>query len=360
MTKPLLPYKRVRQFVLDQISAGNWKLGMLIPSEMELAGQLSVHRLTVNRVLTEFARDGMLGRRRGVGTTLVEKPKPKPNGIQKTVGLITGHHFDPITNPYFGVIFEKLRKILKTHGVYLIPLGDATEYLENKSEPVSVLEDFSAIAMLGTSDSEHTMRQLEQCGHPAVIIAVSEYQGPLAHVATEDEADAGLIAKKLLALGHRLIVHINALPPKRLQSKLHGFLQACEQEGHSMPFRYIVEARGLEMHDGKEAMLGFLKRGLPFTAVFGATDNLALGAMSALSESGILIPKQVSVVGFDGIEAALHSSPRLATMRVSRTNMAEKAAECLLALCSGHPVPEINTPLRAKWIEGATLGPVPH
>jgi DNA-binding LacI/PurR family transcriptional regulator len=225
---------------------------------------------------------------------------------------------------------------------------------------VSSLEDFSAIAMLGVPESARTMQQLEQCGFPAMIIGMSEYEGPLPHVATEDEADAGLIATKLLALGHRLIVHINALPPKRLQSKLHGFLQACEQEGHSMPFRYIVEARGLEMHDGKEAMLEFLKRGLPFTAVFGATDNLALGAMSALSESGILIPEQVSVVGFDGIDAALHSSPRLATMRVSRTNMAEAAAKCLLALCSGRPAPEKNTPLRAKWIEGGTLMPAPR
>ena len=359
MTKPLLPYKRVRQFVLNQISSGNWKTGMLIPSEVQLAADLSVHRLTVNRVLTDFARDGIMVRRRGVGTTLLEKPKPKPNGTQKTVGLITGHHFDPITNPYFGVIFEKLRKILKTHGIYLIPLGDATEYLENKSAPVSSLEDFSAIAMLGIPESARTMQQLEQCGCHAMIIGVSEYEGPLPHVATEDEEDAALVARKLLGLGHRQIMHLNAIPPKRLNSKLQGFLRACEQEGHAIPYRYVVEARGLEMRDGKEAMLEFLKKGLPFTAVFGATDNLALGAMSALSESGILIPEQVSVVGFDGIEAALHSSPRLATMCVSRTSMAEAAADCLLSLCSGHPAPEKNTPLRAKWIEGATLGPAP-
>jgi LacI family repressor for deo operon, udp, cdd, tsx, nupC, and nupG len=360
MTKPILPYKRVRQFVLNQISSGNWKTGMLIPSEVQLAGELSVHRLTVNRVLTDFARDGIMVRRRGVGTTLLEKPKPKLSGTQKTVGLISGHHFDPVTNPYYGVIFEKLRKILKTNGVYLIPLGDATDYLENKSAPVSSVEDFSAIAMLGGPESARAMQQFEQCGCPAMIIGMSEYEGPLPHVATEDEEDAALVARKLLGLGHRLIVHINAIPPKRLQSKLQGLLQACEQEGHSMPFRYIVEARGLEMRDGKEAMLEFLKRGLPFTAVFGATDNLALGAMSALRESGILIPEQVSVVGFDGIESALHSSPPLATMRVSRTNMAKTAADCLLALCSGRPAPENNPPLRAEWIEGATLGPPPH
>jgi DNA-binding LacI/PurR family transcriptional regulator len=178
-------------------------------------------------------------------------------------------------------------------------------------------------------------------------------------VATEDEADAGLVARKLLSWGHRQIVHINAIPPKRIQSRLQGFLGACERGGQSIPFRYIVEARGLEMRDGKDAMLEFLKLGLPFTAVFGATDNLALGAMSALVENGISIPSQVSVVGFDGIEAGIHSTPPLATMKVSRTDLAESAAECLLAICDGRPVPDQKNRLHSQWLEGGSLGPAP-
>lgn len=362
MSKPLFPYQQVRQFALDQIASGTWKPGMLIPSEMKLAEQLSVHRLTVNRVLTELARDGLMVRRRGVGTTLLAERKPslKPNPGQGLVGLITGHHFDPVTNPFFGVIFEKLRRILKTHGIYLIPLGDATEFFDSSSSLIKPPEDLSALAMLGTPNNARTMRQLEECRHPSMIIGVSEYEGPLPHVATEDEADAGLVAKKLLDLGHRHIVHLNAIPPMRIQSRLQGFLRACEQEGHSLPFRYIVEANGLEMRDGKDAMLGFLKLGLPFTAVFGAIDNLALGAMSTLVESGITIPKQVSVVGFDGIEAAIHAVPPLSTMRVSRSSLAERAAECLVALCSGMPVPAQKKEIHSTWIEGGTLGPAPR
>ena len=362
MPTALFPYQQVRQYVLDRISSGDWKPGELIPSEMKLAEQLSVHRLTVNRVLTEFARDGLFVRRRGVGTTLLENRRPslKPNAGQSLVGLITGHHFDPATNPFYGVIFEKLRKILKAHGIYLIPLGDANEFFGSSPHPISPPDDISALAMLGIPDNERTMRQLEECKHPAMIIGVSEYDGPLPHVATADEADAGLVAKKLLALGHRQIVHLNARPPMRIQSRLNGFLRTCEANGLSIPFRYIVEARGLEMGDGKEAMLGFLKLGLPFTAVFGAIDNLAIGAMSALVESGISIPEQVSVVGFDGIDAAIHGVPPLSTMRVSRTSLAEQAAECLVALCAGHSVPPQKRQIHSTWIEGATLGPPPR
>jgi len=73
MAKSLFPYQQVRRFVLDQLDQGLWKSGDLLPAEVKLAAQLSVHRLTVNRVMTELVREGLLVRRRGVGTLVGEK-----------------------------------------------------------------------------------------------------------------------------------------------------------------------------------------------------------------------------------------------------------------------------------------------
>lgn len=360
MSTPLFPYQQVRHFVLEQIATEKWKEGELIPSEIKLAAELSVHRLTVNRVLTELARDGLLIRRRGVGTTLTgQKPTPKPQKNRNLVGLICGHHFDPVSNPYYGVIFEKMRKILKSHGLYLLPLGNAEEYFANHPESANPSDDLSAIAMLGPTENDHTINMLQNCGCPAIIIGVSEYQGTLPHINTADYADAQQIAEKLFALGHQNIVHINSIPPKRIHTRLAGFLYGCEQAGHSIPYRYILEAKGLEIRDGKAAMQEFLETGLPFTAVFGAIDNLALGAMSALLENGISIPEQVSIVGFDGVEASLHGSPKLATMCVSRMAMAERAAQSLTNLCLGYPANIHHPPLYSTWFEGETLGPPP-
>lgn len=357
MTKQLFPYQQVRKHVLERISDGSWVPGELIPAEVKLAAELSVHRLTVNRVLTELAREGLLLRRRGAGTVLLRKSRPDPGEGRKLVGLITGHHFDPATNPFFGVIFERLRKALKAQGIFLLPMGDAHEVFGGGTQGMVVHRDLAALAMLGGPEGRETTRRLEECGYPAMIIGVSEYEGPLPHVETADEADAGTVARKLLALGHRQIVHINATPPMRIRTRLQGFLHACEEHGHALPFRYIVDAKGLEIRDGKEAMLGFLKLGLPFTAVFGAIDNLALGAMAALVESGIDVPGQVSVAGFDGIDAALHSIPLLSTMKVSRSSLAEQAAQCLVEMCAGRPCPKPSRQPHAKWIEGATVAP---
>jgi LacI family transcriptional regulator len=106
-------------------------------------------------------------------------------------------------------------------------------------------------------------------------------------------------------------------------------------------------------------MLEFLDRDLPFTAVFGGNDNLALGALSALKERGLDVPGQVSIVGFDGIDSALHSSPPLTTMKVSRRRLAEKAVELIVASCAGTNAAEPSGHLSSTWVEGGTLAAPP-
>jgi len=140
-----------------------------------------------------------------------------------------------------------------------------------------------------------------------------------------------------------------------MHSRLQGFLSSCEKAGHAIPFRYVVEAHGLEVADGKAAMADFLKRELPFTAVFGGNDNLALGAMAALKEAGIDVPREVSVVGFDGIEMAAHSHPPLSTMKVSRQRLAEQAALRIVSACTGGTDASTCQPVASTWIEGGTL-----
>ena len=359
MAKSIFPYQQVRRFILDQLDQGIWKPGDLLPAEVKLAAQLSVHRLTVNRVMTELVREGVLIRQRGVGTLVDGKKRGsgKPVLGKGLVGLITGHHFNPGTNQYYGYIFEKMRELLSDEGIYLMPLGNAKEFFDKSSKTSAtgnIRDSLCALALLGTVEPP-IFHALENFERPAVIIGVSEYTGSLPCVATDDEADAAKVAERILALGHRQIVHLNAASPLRMHARLQGFLSACEQAGHAIPFRYVVEAQGLEVADGRAAMEEFLGRNLPFTAIFGGNDNLALGAISALKERGISVPRDVSVVGFDGIQAALQSHPPLATMKVSRHRLAEQAVARLVAVCTGIAGSNLVDRLDSQWIEGGTL-----
>lgn len=356
MPKNVFPYQQVRQFIVDQVQRVVWKPGECLPSEVDLAEQLNVHRLTINRVMRDLVRDGLLHRRRGVGTFVVEA---KPTGRRAPfgdglVGVLTGHDFNPVTNPYYGEMFEGLRRGLMRHGIYALPLGDISEYMELVSSGIcqSLQKSLSGIALMGPADPEAFLF-LESMKVPVAVLGVSEYDGTLPHVASDDCNDAGAVAKKMLALGHTNIVHLT----RQLVSKLEGFLEACELDGHSVPFRYVLQANGFEIDDGRSAMHEFMNRDLPFTAVFGATDHLALGAMMALRERGLRVPEDVSVVGFDGLPARTPGLPRLSTMSVPRERIGEQAAELLANISKGRKAPASMARLPSEWISGETLGP---
>jgi len=72
------------------------------------------------------------------------------------------------------------------------------------------------------------------------------------------------------------------------------------------------------------------------TAVFAASDMLALGALAAAREKGLRVPEDVSVAGFDDIDFAAFSDPPLTTLRVPASRMGEMAVEVLMEMIEGN------------------------
>ncbi|GKX34493.1 MAG: histidine utilization repressor [Rhizobiaceae bacterium MnEN-MB40S] len=66
-------YKEIRSVLLDRIKSGEWKPGMLMPPEAELAGEYGTTRVTVNRAMQALAEDGFVERRRKAGTRVVQR-----------------------------------------------------------------------------------------------------------------------------------------------------------------------------------------------------------------------------------------------------------------------------------------------
>ncbi|MFT7038908.1 MAG: LacI family repressor for deo operon, udp, cdd, tsx, nupC, and nupG [Paracoccaceae bacterium] len=72
------------------------------------------------------------------------------------------------------------------------------------------------------------------------------------------------------------------------------------------------------------------------TAVFCASDEMAVGFMGALQHAGVGVPEQVSVIGFDNIEVAAHLTPALTTIRQPRSLIGMRAAELLIQMIDGN------------------------
>jgi LacI family transcriptional regulator len=125
------------------------------------------------------------------------------------------------------------------------------------------------------------------------------------------------------------------LPPKRLAERKYG----------------IAEAR-----EGLRELMA--SRPAP-TALVCGNDVLAFGALLEAQRLGIMVPKALSIVGFDDLELAHHVQPALTTVRVPAQEMWRAAADRLIAALRGEPVPRMSE-IEVSLVVRESTGPAPR
>lgn len=156
----------------------------------------------------------------------------------------------------------------------------------------------------------------EREGYDSIVIA--NYHGARAAV------------DHLLDLGHRHVAMITGRERNHDASeRLRGFRDAMREAG--IPAGEVVEAAGdFTEESGFRAARKLLHSERRPTAIFAANDSMAIGAISALREAGVLVPDEMSVVGFDDIPMARYMNPPLTTVHVDISALGTLATDRLL------------------------------
>jgi DNA-binding LacI/PurR family transcriptional regulator len=155
-----------------------------------------------------------------------------------------------------------------------------------------------------------------------------------------------MAARHLLSLGRTRIAFLGGASDgcPEFQQRYQGYCQALRSTGLPVRAELQVEADNRET-SGFEAMTRLLDSGEPFDAVFAASDLIAIGAMRRMRKTGIDIPREVSVVGFDDIPAASYFTPALTTVRQDTRKAAKALVKNLLAMIGGEPGKSRQLPL---------------
>jgi len=147
-----------------------------------------------------------------------------------------------------------------------------------------------------------------------------------------DNLEGGFEASRhLLDLGRRRLAFLGGVSggcPEFLD-RYRGFQRALAEAGVALSAALQVDAISTEQA-GYEAAGTLIARRVPFDAIVGASDLIALGAMRALKEHGLVVPADVAVVGFDDIPAAGLANPPLTTMAQNTRLAGEVLVETLL------------------------------
>ena len=181
-----------------------------------------------------------------------------------------------------------------------------------------------------TFGGEKFIRQLMKQNIVCVVIWEILEETNFNYVGFDNRKAAYQATDHLVTLGHRRIGLIVGPHEKvgRVKKRFEGYKEALKD--HDIPFdSSIVVATEPDLLEGKQAMRQLLSVHNPPTAIFAASDRLAIGGLAAIKEKGLRVPHDISLVGFDDVEFAPYCDPPLTTVRVPAKEMGTLAVKVL-------------------------------
>ncbi|WP_189412963.1 LacI family DNA-binding transcriptional regulator [Neogemmobacter tilapiae] len=247
----------------------------------------------------------------------------------RTVGLI----LTSVTNPVLAQVAHQVER-------WLSQKGYGTLFASSNNDPDEeqrVIDMFRARRVDGIlaypcnhQDLER-FRQLRAGGMPVVML-VDDPEGGVDSVAIDEPAGAEKAVAHLLALGHRRIGLLDAASSKGNIKKRAGYLAALAKAGVTPEPDWIIDPREHSLEAGRRALGELLARKTGVTAVFAVNDMLALGAAHHAVTSGLRLPEDLAIVGFDNIDFARLAMIPLTSIQYEVEQLVDGAAARVLEL----------------------------
>jgi len=188
------------------------------------------------------------------------------------------------------------------------------------------------VILLGQGAHEDAMHQVQRWGRPMVVWGAVSHHETQVVVGSDNPYGGALAAERFLALGRRFPVFLGDPAHAEFAERLQGFTAAF---AHAGIVPQAPEITGFTVSAGAEAVRALLAQHCPMDALFAASDLLAIGAIRALTEHGLKVPEQVSVIGYDDTPLGATYVPPLSSIHQNFTAAGGLLARKICALIEG-------------------------
>ncbi|WP_420863507.1 LacI family DNA-binding transcriptional regulator [Algirhabdus cladophorae] len=162
----------------------------------------------------------------------------------------------------------------------------------------------------------------------------------------------------VVGLGHSAIGFIGApLQLQFAQDRLNGFQRAIVENGLTANPDYIQIA-DFSDEGGEAATNILLDMDAPPTAIVCVSDTVALGALAAIRERGLVPGQDITVIGYDGLQFGIHANPPLTTMAQPQAHAGRRLGDMLLSIIDGDDPTQHQELQRAHLVRRKTDGPM--
>lgn len=279
----------------------------------------------------------------------------------EAIGLILPIESLRISNPFFS---DLLNGIVEQSAQYGLELNVTTPLTEDQVEKTYLnyirSNRVDGFILVRVKREDARVKLLQQYNYPFVAFGRTDEKNDFSYIDDDGVKAVHQIINYLVSLGHR---RIGCITEPDILSKSHNRLLGYKQGlvGNGLPVdpALIVEGN-FRQHSGRLSGLKLLDLPNPPTAIVAANDLLALGAMSAIQERGLVVGQDVSVTGYDDIMLAEFANPPLTTLRQPAAEIGAQLCEMLFKQIHGEALKEKQIMLLPSLIVRQSTGPPPQ
>lgn len=341
-------YQQITDQFRDQVKRGEMKPGDRLPSFGEMRSQFGASQATMDRVFSLLEQDGLISREPGRGTFVTEPSRHKKSDL---IGFVGTDFTVRQRYAYCAHIVEGIEEIVQQEGKRILLL--------NSDSPVGW--DQVEGVLMNASDSA----ALEAIPEGLPCVAYLEDRVCGISVVADEFGGARQATQHLLALGHRRIAYLLQISVPWLRRRAAGYRDAFEEIGLEPKPGWVWDPKtqltaGGYREWGYENVKAWLQRDWQkqgFTALMAQNDLAAAGAIEALREAGLQVPRDVSVVGYDGTEVCDYFSPRITTIDVPLREIGAVSMKLLMRRINGEAQRSETVMLPTRLKEGESTAP---
>ena len=300
----------------------------------DIARVADVSYATVSRALSGSPEIGDATRERIL--KICDEMKYIPNSIARSmvkrrtniIGVVTAS----INNPFMSELIEAIEIAAREKGYNLMVCNSSYD-LELEKRQFSLLLGRRVDGIIVIPAGHDTAANLSGYASDVPVVYVSEnlQDGAASYVAIDNAAGARTGVEYLHSMGHRSILYLGRRPGSLTHRlRADGVLSSCDALGMTVTFKDNDTAGKSSMEVGYMLAKEYFASPCGATAIFCATDALALGAMKAADEAGVRIPDDISLLGFDNISFTALPRIGITTVEQPKTEMARAAIEMVL------------------------------
>ena len=235
-----------------------------------------------------------------------------------------GHLADEITQRGYGLVLQKV----------LPPMADWLPELvaSNRSD---------GIIVIGQSTEHKALELVAEDYLPLVVWGGQIDHQTYCTVGSDNVGGARMATEHLLKLGRRRIVFLGDAKVPEMRLRYRGYVQALEHAPKG-----TAEKRSISTHMTADKAYDAVREALAkegkFDAVVAATDVIAISAIRAITSAGFRVPNDISVVGYDDIALAVHTTPPLTTVRQDIEKGAKSMVDLLFRRLDGEATESVT------------------